>query len=412
MDNSVLTASVVVAPRKTFETMAESLIREGNNSYNKKYEELRERWTLKTDTNGVVEIPVTECSPLLLRALTCLGANACMDSAEDICDGEFGVFLDGHVFVSRPATHVAVTLGANWGHFTSKRFVEGGSFFPLKATKEEEFFQNPNLPAGVWALVIEGLYIDKKAVIGNTNLLRELLERGNSLRVGFLVTTHQKGGKQWLKVAAMVPLSMQNLEAVKDIAADLLETFPWLRLDASINVSVRRADKNGCVQKDHTGGQQAVAHLEGGSKFADKFLDPKTQKAGSWRFPVDSLPIAPIRLEKEAREEFEAAIAAKNSSEEEEEVVEATSAPVEDQESSINSQSEWRMRSWADDDDDDDLDESISHVMPAISSRQAKVTPIKEESLEQPEPVTETSDMLIAPKKKNRRGTRGKGRAC
>jgi hypothetical protein len=117
-------------------------------------------------------------------------------------------------------------------------------------------------------------------------------------------------------------------------------------------------------------------------------------------------------LEKEAREEFEAAIAAKNSSEEEEEVVEATSAPVEDQESSINSQSEWRMRSWADDDDDDDLDESISHVMPAISSRQAKVTPIKEESLEQPEPVTETSDMLTAPKKKNHRGTRGKGRAC
>jgi hypothetical protein len=75
-------------------------------------------------------------------------------------------------------------------------------------------------------------------------------------------------------------------------------------------------------------------------------------------------------LEKEAREEFEAAIAAKNSSEEEEEVVEATSAPVEDQESSINSQSEWRMRSWTDDDDDDDLvmDYSPLQVMTTLPS--------------------------------------------
>jgi hypothetical protein len=110
-------------------------------------------------------------------------------------------------------------------------------------------------------------------------------------------------------------------------------------------------------------------------------------------------------LEKEAREEFEAAIAAKNSSEEEEEVVEATSAPVEDQESSINSQSEWRMRSWTDDDDDDDLvmDYSPLQVMTTLPSRQEPVTPAKEES-EAPTPV--------APKKKNRRGTRGKGRAC
>jgi hypothetical protein len=130
-----------------------------------------------------------------------------------------------------------------------------------------------------------------------------------------------KKWEEWLKVAAMVPLSLQNLEAVKEIAADLLKTFPWLGLDKFINVSVREANKKGCVQKDHVGGAQAVAALGGGEEYVKYFLDPKSKKPGSWRFPVDSLPEAPISLEKEAKAEFEAAIAARNAPHTEEEVV-------------------------------------------------------------------------------------------
>lgn len=398
-----VTARVLIARERTFHAFLAWLHEEGRNDLVKEYSALRNQWLEKADGNGVVEIPVKDITMVLLRALTCMDPNSCMDAEEDIRDGEVGLFLGGHVFVPRPATRVAVALGSNWGHFTSKRFLEGGAFFTLKATKEEEFFQNPNLPVGVWALIIEGLYIEKKAVDGNKNILRELTDRGRALKVGFLVTTHQKGSKQWLKVAAMVPLSMQNLEAVKDIAADLLETFPWLRLDASINVSVRRADRNGCVQKEHTGGQQAVAALEGGSKFAKNFLDPKTQKAGSWRFPVSVLPEAPSILDKEALSEFEDVVVERNESEVEDQ--QTTPVPLEEQMESVVSLPEGLRMSWADDDDEDDLvmDYSVLPVMPSLPSRQEPTTSSNEEL----EPVTP-----VAPKKKNRRGTRGKGRAC
>ena len=397
--NKAMTLFLLLASDETFEAFMKWLREKGLKYWANLYSLIREKWVKKADKRGVVEIPLDAVTPQVLRALTCFSEQACTCAVDNLEDGDLGA-LFGHVLASRKPIHSIVALGPNWGKFTSKTFLEGRPCFDLMASKEEVFYQNPNLPVGVLALLIEGLFIAMDAVKKNKSILRELTDRGRVLKVGFLVTTHQKGGKQWLKVAAMVPLSLQNLEAVKDIAADLLETFPWLRLDASINVSIRKADPNGCVQKNHTEGQQAVAQLEaeteGGSNFAKNFLDPKTQKAGSWRFPVDSLPEAPIVLEKDAKVEFEAAVAARNPPV----VVQTQPAPVKEP---VVSLPKCLQVSWVDDNEDVDfIDYSVLPVMPTLPSRQEPVTPAKEES-EAPTPS--------APKKKNRRGTRGKGRA-
>jgi hypothetical protein len=224
--------------------------------------------------------------------------------------------------------------------------------------------------------------------LNQEQILRDLLARLEALgmEVGWLVTaiTDAKGNK--LKVGAVLPLSATALGLAPQVAADLMAKLLWMGLDkTNVNVSVRFGT-DGVLEKDHERGKEIVASLEGGEPFAKNFTD-RNKKAGSWRIKPENLPSA----SSEYRKVFEAAVAARNAP-----VVVQTPPPTAPAEEPVASLPKCLQVSWADR-DDEEPDYSL------LPSRQEPVTPAKEES----EALTP-----VAPKKKNRRGTRGKGRAC
>jgi hypothetical protein len=90
--NKAMTLFLLLASDETFEAFMMWLREEGREYWADYYSPIREKWGKKVDSRGVIEIPLEEINPQVLRALTCFSCEAC-DAAEDICDGETGVFL-------------------------------------------------------------------------------------------------------------------------------------------------------------------------------------------------------------------------------------------------------------------------------------------------------------------------------
>lgn len=433
--NKAMTMFLLLAADEEFAAFMQWLQDE---EYRKEYSRLRAEYAPRADAQGVVEIPFGEISPMLLRALTTRPCEAVCNAADEIHGGETGIFLGGHAYV-HPLAHLPrISLRKGWvvkHPSTGVQVVRAGKVeFPEEPVEIDHCTRvAQETTPEVVVVELTRIWNDSLPRAEKTNqerILEQVLSRleGLGMGVGWLVTTktevkaskqaevdkpkkhrhkHPREGdeatdqskmrKHWLKVGAVLQLSAKTLDLVPQVAADLVQSLLWMGLDkTNVNISVRFGTPDGIWEKDHTRGLQAVEALEGGARFAKHFRDKKSKKAGSWRIAQVSLPKS--SSEDPDLAEFHSAIAARNAS------VQPPLDPIVEEVAPVKEVPEWLRVSWADDDEDDDeLDYSILPVMPTLPSRQEPATPAKEES-EAPTPV--------APKKKNRRGTRGKGRAC
>ena len=398
----------------------------------KKYASLRAEYKKKANPQGVVEIPLEKIYPELFRCLTGSECENCADAAQDIRMGETGSFLGGQAYV-HPLAHLPrISLSKRWvvkHPLTGVQVVRAGKVeFPEEPGEIDHCTQiaQETTPEVVVAAELTRIwngplnYTEK----GNQErILEQVLSRleGLGMGVGWIVTTKtevkDKSGKDkgkgkgkgkdkfgkdksdkdksdkvhWLKVAAVLPFSAETLNLVPQVAADMLAKLAWMGLDKTmVNVSVRFGTPDGIWKKDHTLGLREVEALERGARFAKHFRDKKSEKACSWRIAQVSLPKS--SSEDPDLAEFHAAVAVRNAS------VQPALDPIVEEVAPVKEVPKWFEESWANDDDDDDDD----LVMPTLLSRQEPATPEKE-----PEPITP-----VAPKKKNRRGTRGGGRSC
>ena len=329
------------------------------------YRQVWKEWRDKADATGVVSIPKADLTQELLRILTGASCGDAENVAEEIADGNPGLFLDGRVFVHPRAGQPTLPAWKEWFvyHYTPPVKGEGAkpaAYRPVRRVVSEPLvtpssqwdelnWQSQLVPKGARVLVIEGTAIGPNLVQRETNTLRKLGElRG--FGTGFLVTTMVTKDKvtkkpvQWIKVGVFLPLSLAALAHVPQLAADLREALCWLHLDKRINVSVRIGDGNGLITKDHTGGYEAVRKIA--PAMAPNFF--QNGKGAAWRIPCEDLPTDSFSQVREFEEVVAAYAAAADEPEPEAEPM-IVIPP-------LPSAAQLLGGNWADDSDDEELE--------------------------------------------------------